>query len=106
MDDFGELGEFFGFLSDLDKTRDARRVAYDEFKEFTVSTVFVPDRPWVFETAVICKGINKGEWIVVEGYDNVIKASEGHQKWIDKLKSTVPDTVYDIFEHVFYTRDI
>ncbi len=73
-----------------------RRVALDEFDEWEVSTVSMPDTPgFNYETAVCSPDFNEGNWIIVENYVTIEESKAGHQKWIDLCKGN-PTVILDV----------
>lgn len=79
---FDELFGWQGMIGNYDE----RKVARDEVNDYTIDTVLVTDRSWLYETAIMHEDFNDGDWIIVEGYDTKEDAIKGHKKWLEKCK--------------------
>ncbi len=84
---------FFGMAGNYDD----RKV--DRYKEdgLTISTARVTDSDWDYETAVSHLSYNNGDWIIVEGYDDLEKAEKEHKAWVEKMTADdLPESLTDI----------
>lgn len=59
-----------------------------ESKDFVIDTCEVAYASPPYETGIKHKRLNDGNWIIVQKYDTLEKAQEGHNKWIKKLNDT------------------
>lgn len=78
----------FGFLADAGNY-DSRVVGRDDFPWGMVSTARVSDGEHPYETAVQHTGYNAGKMVIVEAYDGIEIAREGHVKWLAAMTSDV-----------------
>jgi len=69
----------FNFLQDIGNYED-RKVGKEEVNNFIISTAYTSDEG--YETAII----DENGTHPIERYSDIIKAKEGHQKWIKKAK--------------------
>ncbi|MHA2344347.1 MAG: hypothetical protein ACXADW_21020 [Candidatus Hodarchaeales archaeon] len=65
----------------------AKEVARFESNNFTVSTAKVFDGPLPFETGISHLDYKNGKFIIVELYNNIKEAKEGHKKWVKKMRT-------------------
>lgn len=80
---------------------DSRKVARyeDGEKNIIISTAFVNDSSFPYETAIKHPEYNEGYFIIVENYNDEISAKEGHKKWEQLyLEDNLPDPLIDIGE--------
>ncbi len=78
------LGNFMEMMGNYE----SRKIGNHEGDDFVVSTCRVNDSDQPFETAVSCKELNDGKWIIVEMYDYTKQAELGHEKWIEHMQTT------------------
>jgi len=60
-----------------------------------VDTASVTDGAHPFETAVAHPDFNDGKWVIVEAYDTKEAAQIGHDKWVKKMTTDIPDELVD-----------
>ena len=84
----------FGFM-DMEFNYEDRKVDNYNDGNVTVDTTRVSDGEHPFETRVSHKDFNDGKWIIVEAYDSRDKAQAGHNKWVKKMTTDIPDTLID-----------
>jgi len=69
---------------------------YDEGDLF-IDTCAVSDSEQPYETAVAHPAYNGGKLVIVEMYDSVELAENGHQQWVEKMTAkTLPDSLRDV----------
>ena len=93
----------FGIVTMCDNYEE-RKVENTQNDKFILDTARVTDRNWIYETAVKHKDFNYNDWIVLESYDDVESAKEGHSKWLRFLDSDNYETLHDIYEKVDHVR--
>lgn len=72
---------------------------------FTLDTVAVDDREWLYETAIQHPKFNDNEWIVIRGYDTKEEAKAGHEELITYYLMNRPAFIKDIWSEIDYLRD-
>lgn len=88
------------------KPYEERAVKRDEFKEFILDTVEVPDRSYAYETAVAHEKFNGGKWVILEGVDTKEEALTAHEKWLEKFKEDKVNELYCIYAEKTYKREV
>lgn len=78
----------FEFLADA-FNYESRVVGRDDFPWGMVSTARVSDGAHPYETAVQHTGYNDGSMVIVEAYDGIEIAREGHRKWVGVMTADV-----------------
>ena len=96
----GLLNNFGGMLGESEDKYNKRKIAHDETEDWEVDTCYTPDTNY-WETGIIYKNINGGEWIIVEEYKNAKDSIKGHKKWVDFIKKGKFSKLYDIHEGKF-----
>lgn len=81
-----------------------RLVEHTDGEDFQVDTTYVTDRVWKYETAVIKKGFNDNNYIIVESAETKEEAKKVHDKWVEKMGYGV-HVLTDIFTGWEYRRD-
>lgn len=85
----------FEFLNGLGNYND-RVIGRDDFDWGFVSTARVTDGSQPIETAVKHTDYNDGKIVIVEGYDDVEAAKDGHAKWLaTMIAENLPDSLTD-----------
>lgn len=79
-----KMADLFGFLNDLNNYED-RKVENTEIPSGIVDTAAVSDGLQPYETGICSEYYNSGRWVIVEAYDTIELAKEGHAKWVKKL---------------------
>lgn len=85
----------FNFLKDVGNYEDRKVGRYDD-GDISISTCAVSDGSKPFETAISHPDYNNNGWIIVESYDTREEAKNGHQKWIETVKASLPDNLSDV----------
>lgn len=86
----------FGFFDMLDNYEE-RKVDRFEKDDLIISTANVTDSSKPYETAVAHPSYKNGNFLVVELYDTIEKAKEGHNQWVDKMTSDeLPESLKDV----------
>lgn len=76
---YGEMGTVYG------ETYEERKVDRTTINGYIVDTVKSGDIGKLYETGII-DDKQELEWVIVEGYDTLEEAQEGHNKWVKKVK--------------------
>jgi len=91
----------FEFLADIDNYED-RKVDHTKYEWGFVSTVRCSDGSQPYETAIQSAEYappddldNRGNMIIIEGYDSFGEAQIGHMKWCDVIQNQSPDELVD-----------
>lgn len=84
----------FQFLNDAFNYED-RKVARWEKEDATIDTCKVSDSKSPYETGIRCNRYNDNHWIIVEEYNTLEEAKEGHNKWIETMKNP-PSQLQDV----------
>ena len=64
--------------------------------ELFVSTCSVTDGMYIYETAVAHPSYNDGDMVIVEAYDTLKAAEEGHERWLKTMTAdTLPEELTD-----------
>ena len=85
----------FNFL-EMAGTYDSRKVARFEDGEITVSTASVTDGSSPFETAISHPEYNDNNWVIVDKYNTVEEARQGHDKWVTVITTKpLPEKLVD-----------
>lgn len=85
--------DFLGMLNNYED----RKV--DKYKEgdIFISTVKVSDSSSPYETAIGHPLYNNSDLIVVEEYDSIESAKNGHKKWVKTMtEGTLPEVLEDV----------
>lgn len=85
----------FDFLADMNNYEE-RKVANYKENDLFVDTCRVSDSSKPYETAVAHPTYNNGELIIVELYDTIEEAKEGHERWVDKMLNNPPRQIVDV----------
>ena len=93
----------FGIMVNQWNSYEDRLVKNTQEDDFVVDTARVYDRDWEYEIGVIKEGYNDGEWIIVDSADTKEEAMKKHEKWVSRMREDI-DTLFDIYEKVFYAR--
>lgn len=70
-------------------------IARKETENYLVSTVRTRDS-WFAETAIASTEVNQGKWLVVETYDSLEAAEQGHESWIEFMEKNEFQELTDI----------
>ena len=74
-----------------------RKVDRYEGKDFFISTAGVPDSTFPYETAVKHPNYNGGSIVIVENYNTIEEAKEGHKRWVGLMTAKVlPEGMVDV----------
>lgn len=85
----------FGFFS-MAYDYDQRRVDHTDLGDgFWVDTAAVNDASQPYETAVEHPEYNDGKMVIVEMYDSIEEAQEGHNRWVATMSSELPESLTD-----------
>jgi len=97
-DSLSELFErLFGGIAANAKTYDIRKVDCYKTDTVIVDTCEVYESYNKFETGISHRAYNEGNWIIVEVYDDIVSAKQGHDRWVemmtqDELPACLVDT--------------
>lgn len=95
--------DFTGMLM-MAKDYDQRKVERTERENFTLDTVMVYDRSWLYETAVRHRDFNNNNWIILDGCDTKDEAIKMHNTWLKFLEDNAFETLTDYYDNYTYTR--
>lgn len=74
-----------------------RKVARFENGDLIISTARVTDTEHPFETGIAHPQYNRNHIIIVEEYDSLEDAKEGHERWVAFMtKGDLPDELIDV----------
>lgn len=85
----------FDFLADMGNHAE-RAVAQYNKDGLYVDTCRVSDSSKPFETAVSHPAYNDDKLVIVELYDTIDDAKEGHEKWVGKMLNNPPQQLIDV----------
>lgn len=86
----------FEFLS-MAGNYDSRKVDRYEEGDLLVSTANVIDSDHPYETAISHPNYNDDDFVIVEEYDEIGDAREGHNKWVKLMTAEkLPETLKDV----------
>jgi len=86
----------FDFLNMFGNYED-RKVDRFEKDDIIVSTAFVTDTGFDYETAVSHPQYNSGKFIIVEQYETEEEAQIGHNKWVNLMTTdNLPEQLIDV----------
>ncbi len=89
-----EENKMFNFFGMADNYED-RKVDRYEKNGLMVDTCSVTDGNKPFETAVESPEYNNGKMVIVQSYDTIEEAKEGHLKWVDLMLNNPPEYLRD-----------
>jgi hypothetical protein len=85
----------FDFFS-MAGTYEERKVALYNEGGLVISTAMVTDGDLDFETAIKHPDYNDGNFVIVEAYDSLSDAHEGHERWVEIMTAEpLPDALRD-----------
>jgi hypothetical protein len=86
----------FDFMRDT-LNYDSRKVGrFDGGNGLFISTARVSDGRQPYETAVRHPDYNEGSLVIVEAYDSMEEAKQGHDRWTDAMtREPLPDVLQD-----------
>lgn len=83
----------FDFVKDIGNYQ-KRKVGHDKFPWGMISTALVSDGKKRYETAIEHPEYRGGKIVIVEAYDGIEIAREGHAKWVALMTADkLPDTL-------------
>lgn len=86
----------FEFLSMVDNYEE-RKVANNKIGEAEIDTAEVDDSDQPYETGIAHRMYNGGYWVIVEMYDTIEEAKQGHKKWCKKFENgLLPNSLTDV----------
>ena len=86
----------FEFLNMINNYEE-RKVARFEEGDLIIDTCLVTDSMRPYETAVQHPSYNRGDWIIVEGYESIEEAQTGHDRWVKIMTSQeLPKELVDV----------
>ena len=74
----------FSFVNDFGN-HNSRKIDRFENDTLSIDTCRVSDGMQPYETAVMHSEYNSKKWIIVEAYDTIEKAREGHSRWVERM---------------------
>ena len=86
------------------RPRAERELREDWVGDYHIDTCAVDDREWSYETAIECRWFNRGNWVVVRGYETKEEAEAGHSTWCEKAKTGF-QKIYDVYEERIYCKE-
>ena len=84
----------FNFLNMMGNYEDREVANYDDGTLF-VDTAEVNDGNKPYETAVSHPDYNNNKMVIVQSYDTIEEAKEGHDHWVDLMKNNPPEYLRD-----------
>jgi len=85
----------FDFFS-MGDNYEERVVDHYEGKKLVVDTCYVSDSEKDYETGICHPDYNDNQWVIVELYNTKKEAQIGHDKWVKKMKTKLPDKLIDV----------
>jgi len=90
----------FSFLSMYGTYEDRKvnnlRGVYKDGLKYTIYTCMVTDdEDHPYETAISHESFNSGSWIIVEQYTTKDLSVVGHNQWVEKFNTEIPEKLPD-----------
>jgi len=77
-----------------------RKVERFEEDDLVIDTAAINDSNYPYETAIKHPFYNKGQWIIVQTYNNKEEAIIGHKEWVVRMTSNaLPHELTDVAEN-------
>jgi len=83
-------------LFSMEGNYEQRKVDCFKKGKLRIDTAEVYDSNQPYETAVSYPSYNDGLWIIVEQYNTIGEAREGHKAWVNKMNDKLPEELKDV----------